>query len=306
MNIKKLLTQSKVWLTKKLPKKLKKLWDKLLSCLRELKERLRAPSGTKARAILACVLCLLFVLPVIILFFALSTPTLPTVTNYDYLAMTDCNGKEYVYPKSDLIFLSAASAFTSAKHTNAPPSWWTENTPAVKMEFIDDGYAYSYSLYLHPYPLAAYLVDASGHGYLLTNDAATLLIGTAAAGPALVGSLPPNITVNGETVGFSLCEWTFYILPDMGGVFTVSSGEYLSENPDPHPIAVDPFSFSFADEQPKSLRFRIYRGEQQLLDTIAPDFSSLPAGEYQMVVVAEFDRDLESVRAGYSFSFTIS
>lgn len=304
MNRKKRPSKWKAWLAKELPKKWKKFRIEFSEKMREIKDMLVAPSATKAKAILAIVLCFLFVVPIIILFFALSAPTLPSVTNYDCLAMTDCNGKEYVYPKNDFIFLSAAAAFTSAKHTNSPPKWWTDKSPAIGLEFIEDDYAYSYSLYVNPYPLEAYLTDISGKGYLLNNDAAALLVGTPAAGPGLSGALPPNITVNGESVGFSVCEWTFYIMPDMGGIFTVSSGEYLSESPDPHPIAVEQFACSFA-EQPKSLRFRIYRGEEQLLDTIAPDFSTLPSGEYQLVVVAEFDRDFETVRAGYSFSFMV-
>ncbi len=264
----------------------------------------RIASDTKAKIILSVVICLLFTLPVVILFFALSSPSLPSVTEYDYLAMTDCHGKEYVYSREDIIFLTTAASFTGAKHTKEPPEWWTQDCAAVKLEFIDDGYAYPYSLYLSPYPLAAYLTDAVGNGYLLPNDAAAVLITSAAAGPSLVGALPPDITLNGEAVGFSVCQWTFYVLPDFGAVFTVSSGEYLSERTEPHPISVENFSCSFS-ENPVSLSFQIYRGEEKILDTIAPDFSALPRGEYQLVVLAEFDRGLESVRAGYSFSFTI-
>lgn len=264
----------------------------------------RVTSDTKAKIILSIVICLLFVLPVVILYFALSSPSLPSVAAYDYLAMTDCHGKEYVYASDDIMFLTAAASFTGASHTKTPPDWWSEDAVAVKLEFIDDGYAYPYSLYLSPYPLAAYLTDAVGNGYLLPNDAAAVLITSAAAGPSLVGALPPEITVSGQTVGFSVCQWTFYILPDFGAVFTVSSGEYLSEHTEPRPISVENFSCSFG-ETPISLSFRIYRGEEKILDTIAPDFSTLPQGEYQLVVLAEFDRGLESVRAGYSFSFTV-
>lgn len=261
-------------------------------------------SGAKAKIILTVVICLLFALPVTVLFFALSSPSLPSVANYDYLAMTDCYGKEYIYKSSDITFLTTASAFSTAKHTRRPPDWWSEDMPSVKLEFIEDGYAYPYSLYLNPFPLAAYLTDASGSGYLLRNDSAAVLINAAAVSTSLVGDLPPDITLNGENYGFSVCSWTFYILPDFGAVFTVSSGEYLSERKEPYPVNLDSFSCSFA-EQPTSLSFRIFRGEDKILDTIAPDFSSLPAGEYQLVVLAEFDRGLEAVRAGYSFSFTV-
>lgn len=261
-------------------------------------------SGKGAKILVTIGLCLLFAIPVLVVFSAFSAPSLPNVAGYEYLAMTDCHGAEYVYEKDNLIFLSVASAFTSAKHTREAPEWWDEDTPAVKLEFIKDGYAYPYSLYLSPYPLEAYLTDGGDNGYLLANDAATLLIATPAAGPALVGELPPAITLNGVEATFSMCEWTFYVLPDFGDVFTVSSGEYLSENTDPHPISVDEFSCSFS-EQPKSISFTIYRGDLKLLETPAPDFSTLPKGAYQMIVLAEFDRDLEAVRAGYSFSFVI-
>ena len=262
-------------------------------------------SGAKAKIILTVVICLLFILPVTVLFFALSSPSLPSVTGYDYLAMTDCHGKEYVYPNTDITFLTTASAFTGAKHVKRAPDWWSEDTPAVKLEFIKDGYAYPYSLYLNPtYPLSAYLTDASDNGYLLTNDSAAVLITSPAAKGALVGTLPPDIILNGQKYGFSVCDWTFYILPDFGAVFTVSSSEYLSEQTEPHPVSLDTFSCTF-EETPKSLSFRIYRGEDKILDTVAPDFSSLPKGDYQMIVLAEFDRGLETVKAGYSFSFTI-
>lgn len=262
-------------------------------------------TGIRGKVIITVVICLLFALPVTVLFFALSSPSLPSVASCDYLAMTDCHGKEYVYRNNEITFLTTASAFSSAKHTRRPPDWWSDDMPSVKLEFIEDGYAYPYSLYLNPFPLAAYLTDASGSGYLLSNDSAAVLINAAAAAPALVGDLPPDITLNGKDYGFSVCSWTFYVLPDFGAVFTVSSGEYLSERTDPYSVNLDSFSCSFA-EQPHSLSFQVFRGEDKILDTIAPDFSSLPKGEYQLVVLAEFDRGLETVRAGYSFSFAVN
>ena len=222
----------------------------------------------------------------------------------DYFAMTDVMGKEYVYAPGEPHFDGAVDVFANAQKTDEPPAWREQGMPALLLEWIRDGSARQYWLYLSPANLAAYLVDAEGVGYTVDESGIAFLLTSPAAAPSLVGVSPPAVYESGAAVSLSVSKWT-YSGTLCGEPFSIASAEYLNKNAADRKISPETFSLTFATP-PKSEKYTLYRGAEEITsgDT-APSLTGLSAGEYQLILVAEWEDGTTTTRAGYSFVFTV-
>ena len=115
-------------------------------------------------------------------------------STFSYFAVTG-NGQEYIYAPGEDGFLMAADAFSHAVAADAP-AWYREDAPKMLLEWIEGDRAHQYMLYLSASPMAAYLTDDRGGGYLLRRvDAIRFFAGEGA--PAPEGEEPPTFTVGG-------------------------------------------------------------------------------------------------------------
>ena len=218
--------------------------------------------------------------------------------------MTDIKGGEYVYAPGERLFDGAVEAFASAEKTNAPPAWLAEGMPTLLLEWIRDERARQYRLYLSPANLAACFTDADGEWYAVVEADVSFFLTTPAATPSLVGDYPPAVYEGGEEVAFSVCKWT-YSGSLNGADFSVASAEYLHTSAEERRIDPKAFSPTFS-APPKSEKYTLYRGAEEIAsDETVPDLTTLPAGDYQLVLVAEWQTNATTTRAGYSFVFTV-
>lgn len=251
-------------------------------------------------------LMLFFVLPLLILpIFGCADPVSADLSSCDYFAITDAKGGEYIYAPGEAGFRDAVTAFAEAKKTDTPPAWLEGAGAPLLLEWIRDGHARQYSLYLSPSDLAAYMTDADQNGYTLTEAATAHFLGSEAAAPSLVGAYPPAVRVDGREIPFSICRWTYSGILD-GQLFSVSSAEYLHTPVEDHPIDPTAFVAAFA-KAPKTTVYTLYHGAEELSSgATPPTLANLPAGNYQLVLVAEWQRGNTTIRAGYSFVFEIA
>ena len=257
------------------------------------------------RTTLLARLLLLFVLPTFICLLNGCADSLARdLAACDYFAMTDIAGKEYVYAPGEPIFDGAVKAFATAEESDTTPAWLAEGTPYLLVEWIRDGSARQYHLYLSPSNLAAYLTNAEGDGYAVDEAGVAFFLTVPAAIPSLVGEYPPAVYESGEEVAFSVTRWT-YSGHLNGEDFSVASAEYLHTTATDRQIDPKTFSLSFA-EQPKTAIYTLYRGAEEITSgETAPALDTLSAGEYQLVLVAEWQTENTTTRAGYSFVFTV-
>ncbi|MBQ8858193.1 MAG: hypothetical protein IJ012_00210 [Clostridia bacterium] len=222
----------------------------------------------------------------------------------DYFAMTDIAGEEYVYAPGEPLFDGAVDVFARAQKTDAPPAWREEGMPSLLLEWIRDESARQYWLYLSPANLAAYLVDAEGAGYALDDTGVAFFLTSPAAAPSLVGVSPPAVYEGGTAVAFSVSKWTYS--GTLGGEpFSVASAEYLNKSAEDREINPETFSLTFAST-PKNEKYTLYRGAEEIASGEAPPaLTALATGEYQLVLVAEWETGNTTTRAGYSFVFTV-
>lgn len=262
---------------------------------------------TKAKLYAYLVLAILCVAaPLVLLVLFYHTPAIPgDLAAYEYFAVTSPTGKETVYPKGDATFLSAASAFTGAAPVSALPAELEESL-FLLAEWIRDGRAQPFRLYLSPSALEGYLVDERGNGFRLKEKGALFFLISAFSSSLLVGEEPPALTVNGQAIPFALCRWSYTLRPSEGAPVTVSSGEYTNTAGGTYPIDPSAFAPQF-DEAPDSTVYTVYLSAEEVLSSsTCPDLSALPAGDYQLVLVAEWQRGDTRIRAGYSMLFSRS
>lgn len=257
------------------------------------------------KRILFARLMLFLALPLLILSIFGCTDTVSAdLASCDYFAMTGAKGGEYVYAPGESDFEQAVTAFAEAEKTDTPPAWLDEAGAPLLLEWIRDGHARQYWLYLSPTDLDAYFKDADGNGYRLTGAAIAYFLTSEAAAQSLVGEYPPAVCVNGTAVIFSACQWTYSGTLD-GQPFSVSSAKYLHTPAEDHSIIPTAFAPTFA-ETPKSTVYTLYRGAEELASgSTPPTLASLPAGSYQLILVAEWQRGNTTTRAGYSFVFEV-
>lgn len=234
-------------------------------------------------------------------FLSLHPGTPQNLGSYAYLAITSPAGEEYVYRQGDETMQGAAAAFASATFLAQPPAALDEAV-FLTLEWIQDGRAAVWRLYFLPSKASGYLVDAHGHTFLLQEEGLLFFLRTDFSASLLVGEDPPAVLMGGEEVPFLICRWTYTLPTAEGGTTTIRSGEYTNNAASSLSVQGDAFSPSFA-VPPRHTTYTVYRGADLLLssDTL-PAFSSLPAGEYQIVLVAEWQIGYTTIRTGYSFS----
>ena len=223
---------------------------------------------------------------------------------YEYFAMTDEDGREYVYIRSEREFCEAANAFREAEAGEAP-TWLSLARPPLLVEWIEGGRALQYHLYLYPEGFAAYLEDAEGNGAHLSKEAAVFFLSAEPCRPSLRGEEPPAVLLGTQKIEPSICSWQ-YVGGLNGTAVSLSSGDYLNKSAVSYHAKLDDFPLSCTKE-PARVQYVLYRGEEEIgsySETELPVLS-LPSGEYQLVSILEWERDNCRIRAGYSFAVSI-
>lgn len=255
---------------------------------------------------LVVLLALVLTLPMIIIAFSsCSVWGADDFSSYDYFAVTDPLGKEYVYAASDATFASAAEAFATAKEGERP-AWFADATPFL-LEWIRDGKAHQFRLYAMPSLLSAYLEDVEGNGAYPTQKGIAFFLSAPALATALIGEAPPAVFLGGEEVSFSVCSWRYR--GELDGVpFAVDSNDYLNQSAEVYPADINGFSLSFA-ATPADEKYTVYRGEDEVMSVASAELdaslATLAEGEYQLVAVLTWERENVRIRAGYSFSLIV-
>lgn len=223
-------------------------------------------------------------------------------STFSYFAVTG-NGQEYIYAPGEDGFLMAADAFSHAVAGDAP-AWYREDAPKMLLEWIEGDRAHQYMLYLSASPMAAYLTDDRGGGYLLRRvDAIRFFAGEGA--PAPEGEEPPTFTIGEREIRASLCRWTYTETAEDGREYTATSGDVYRTG-GVYPLDTADFAPVFA-LTPSEVRYTVFSGNVPVATgQTPPDFSALPTGEYELAVVAEWERGDDTVKAGYSFVFSVS
>lgn len=257
------------------------------------------------RRTLSLVLLFFFVLPCIMSSFsACAGWRSMDFESYEYFAMTDEDGKEYVYAGGEREFREAAHAFKHAEKAEAP-AWLSLAPPPLLVEWIEKGHALQYHLYLYPRGFAAYLQDAEGNGAALTKEDALFFLSAEASRPSLRGEEPPAVLLGMQEIAPSICSWRY-----MGGLdgtaVSLSSGDYLNTSATSYPVDLEKFVLSY-EKEPTRIQHTLYRGEEEVGVFSDAELSklSLSAGEYQLVSVLEWEQDRCCIRAGYSFAVSI-
>ncbi|MBQ8350629.1 MAG: hypothetical protein IJY20_01115 [Clostridia bacterium] len=256
----------------------------------------------KARKYAYVVLLLLCVaVPIAFVVFLWQTPMMPQdLSSYDYFAVTAPDGAESVYQAGESAFDGAAAAFAQASAVKALPGE-LDDAVFLTTEWIRDGRAYAWRLYLLPAVGEGYLVDERGTPFRLSEEGVLFFLQSAFAAPLLIGDEPPALILAEREVPFSLCRWTYTITPSGAHAVSVSSGEYINEEGKSLSVDLSSFAPQFA-EQPKKTIYKIYSLADEIMSSEElPDLAALPEGQYQLILVAEWQRGNTLVRAGYSF-----
>ncbi len=247
---------------------------------------------------LLALLCVAVSLVLLLVFY--HTPAIPPdLAGYDYFAITTPTGEEHVFAKGEESFAVAAVAFGQATPVALPDS--LGEALFLTADWIRGGRSHTYRLYLSPLDLTGYAVDERENAYLLPRQRVLFLLQQDYSSALLVGQDPPMLTVGQRSIPFALCQWTY----TLEGGAVLSSGEYRNTEGGTYPIDAAVFTPQFS-KAPNSTIYTIYLGADEVFSGEAlPDLASLPAGDYQLVLVAEWQEEAVRIRAGYSLLFSL-
>lgn len=224
----------------------------------------------------------------------------------DYFAITDATGNEAVYRPTDPLFSEAAAVFARAERIGeADGEDAAPQGNLLLLEWISDGRAERFTLTCHPQSLRATLTDRNGCEYRLTCADLAVFFATDCGRSLLVGDPPPVLTVGGRTVSPAILAWTVSLPSGEGEPLSFDSGEYRTGAP-VLSVSVSEFSCIFA-QSPVSLTYTLFCGSASLFSgSTTPPFASLAPGDYQVVLVAEWTAEHQTVRAGYTLTVTVT
>lgn len=256
------------------------------------------------------VLCAAFLLllPVLMLVFSLlpsGNHTLPDYYSSEYLAITSADGEEYVFRPSDRLFAEARTAFLcAALLEDGGADACREGRMTV--EWIKDGISDRYMLSFSEDLRAAYIADTEGHLFRLREAELFPFLQSEAGASVLIGKFPPALRLDGKTVSPSVLEWLATVADRNGEACTLTSGDRLLS---PAPVRLaSPQGFLLTfEKEPTAITYTVFCGEERILDgTELPSSFDLPAGEYQLVLISEWEEGNTAVRAGYSIIFSVA
>ena len=241
--------------------------------------------------------------PLALFVFLWGVPAIPQdLSRYEYFAVTAPTGEERIFRAGEKEFDDAALAFTQADAVSSLPTE-LEDAVFLSTEWIRNNRAQAWRLYLLPAKAEGYLVDERNHVFCLREESVLFLLQSGFVSPLLVGENPPALMLDGREHAFALCSWTYTVTPTSGAPVTVFSGEYANTEGESFFIDAASFTPRFA-ETPKNIVYKVYSGADEVLSTAdLPQFDTLPSGAYQLIVVAEWQKENVFIRAGYSFSF---
>ena len=260
------------------------------------------------KILLAICAVFLLVLPFSMLLgslFAADASALPDYENAEWFAITSAEGEEYVFRPDDDLFSDACLAFLAATPTEATAA---DARPCgfMTLDWIKDGRADRYTLIFSYDMRTAILSDASGERYALAESDALLFLESDAGASAMTDEYPPALLLDGKTVSPAVLEWRARLFDRNGEEKTVSSGELLVSSV-PSRIAT-PVTFLLAFETPPTrVTYTVFCGETTVLEGEGiPSSFDLQSGDYQLILVAEWEAGNCTARAGYAIIFSVT
>ena len=252
---------------------------------------------------------LVLLLPFSMLVFSLfsqGTDGLPDYRDAHYFAITAADGEEYVFRPSEPIFLNACAVFLAATPTKDGIAD-SRTGGHMMLEWIKDGVADRYTLSFSYDMRTACLLDANGNLFRLADGDTFPFLQSAAGAASLIDEYPSPLTLDGKDVAPSVLEWRATLTDRDGEEHTFTSGDRLLYSSAPVRIA-SPQSYSLAfAEMPTSVSYTVFCGEELVCSGEGiPSSFNLPAGSYQLVLVAEWKDGNTAVRAGYSIIFSVA
>ena len=254
--------------------------------------------------ILLAVLCV--VIPFSLLIAAHRLPIISSEISFcDYVAVTTPSGEETIFSKEETMFSSVVVAFQSAAAVAGLPAGYEESL-FLTIEWICANRAMEFRLFLSPQTMEGYLIDGRGFVFQLQESGVLFFLTQSFSSSLLVGQEPPVLTLGDRVIPYSLCQWIYTLSTSGGAPITVSSGEYQNTEGGSYPVTPTDFLPTF-EKAPETITYKIYSGADMVLSThTLPYLKALPAGDYQLVLVAEWERGNALIRAGYSFLFQIA
>lgn len=226
------------------------------------------------------------------------------LAHYDRVAFTPPAGEETVYTSTSPSFQGAVTAFLHAAPCDGLPTGYEER-PFMTVSWIRSGRSRAYRLYLSPAAGEGYFADSRGKTFRLAKDDVIFFLRERTALPLLEGNLPPALLLGEREVPVSICRWTYTVTGGSGRPVEISSGEYVDPGAESVPARAEDFAPVFV-EMPTNKKYTLYSGADAAIESeTVPNLSALPAGEYQLVLVAEWQRASVCTRAGYSFALQI-
>ena len=260
------------------------------------------------KILLAVCAALLLVLPLSMLLgslFADGKNALPDYENAEWFAITSATGEEYVFRPSDELFSGARLAFLSATPTDAAIE---DARPCgfMTLDWIKDGRAGRYTLVFSQNMRLAVLTDASGARYTLTEADALLFLECEAGASAMTDEYPPALFLDGKEVSPAVLEWRASLYDRNGEEKTVSSGELLVSSVPTRLANASAFALSF-ETQPTRVSYSVFCDETLVCEGDGiPTAFTLQTGNYQLILVAEWETGNCTARAGYAIIFSVT
>lgn len=250
--------------------------------------------------------CLCVAISAAVLFSLALFPSMPrNLAASEAFLVSSPTGDGRSYHQGDAVFSAAVEAFLEASRLPSLPPQYEQALFLTVSWQQANGRQADWRLYVSPQPLGGYLVDERGNAYALTEQGALFFATQSFCSPLLVGDPPPALHIDGQAVPVSLCSWTYTVSTQDGGRHQISSGEYTNPSATIQPISLDALFMQFA-EQPDDIEFTVYAAADEVLSsTELPSAAQLAPGDYQLVLVCQWQRGEQTVRAAYSFSFSV-
>lgn len=253
----------------------------------------------------AFLLLALLCVAVPLIFFCLPASAPPQdLAHYDYFAVSAPGREEVVYQTGEADFSAAAQAFVQATAVSQLPSYLADSI-FLTTDWVRDGRVQSFRLYLSPARQEGYLVNDRSACFRLAEDGLLFFLQKDFVAPLLVGEMPPPLRLGETEIPFSLCQWTYTLTTRAGAAVTVSSGEYTNTEGGSIPVSVNAFVPTFG-KTPNSVIYTIYSGADVIFSSNElPALDALSQGEYQLILVAEWQTGNTRIRAGYSMFLAV-
>lgn len=255
------------------------------------------------KAALAMVILALLAIPCAALVAAVRAPaSLPRdCAACDYMALTDDNGREFVFPAEDTFFAALADAFSAAEPAALPGD--DAAASALVLAWIRDGGAREYTLRLYAAPFAAYVTDGDGNAFRLSDGACAAVLAADAGEAARRVGHPASLSAGQAAVPCAQAEWRWDL--SAYGVAAPPAASFEGGDFLPPTLSAAAPAPAFSC-QPDALRYRIFRGADPIGEGDGlPSSEGLAPGVYQVVLTAVWNSGPLTLRAAYTYLLSV-